>query len=84
MESKRFPGKPLAKILGKPMIQWVYERTLDCKLLDEVIIATDSQEIIDNMEFALRLTETGIKNPRVVITGRCEQEQTEYMKQPKY
>ncbi|MBU4000845.1 MAG: 3-deoxy-manno-octulosonate cytidylyltransferase, partial [Proteobacteria bacterium] len=26
-ESSRFEGKPLARILGKPMIQWVYERT---------------------------------------------------------
>ena len=25
--SSRFPGKPLADILGKPMIRWVYERT---------------------------------------------------------
>ena len=40
--STRFPGKPLADILGKPMIQHVYERAIHAKLLDEVIVATDS------------------------------------------
>jgi len=45
--SSRFPGKPLADILGKPMIQWVYERSCRAKFLDEVIIATDDQRIFD-------------------------------------
>lgn len=44
-KSTRFPGKPLADILGKPMIQHVYERCV--KALDEasVFIATDSESI---------------------------------------
>ncbi|MCM3652964.1 3-deoxy-manno-octulosonate cytidylyltransferase [Metabacillus litoralis] len=43
--STRFPGKPLAKILGKPMIQHVYERVSESKLVDQVIVATDHEEI---------------------------------------
>ncbi len=45
--SSRFPGKPLADILGKPMIQWVYERACQAKNLDKVIVATDDQQIFD-------------------------------------
>ncbi len=45
--SSRFPGKPLADILGKPMIQWVYEQACQAKLLDEVFIATDDQRIFN-------------------------------------
>lgn len=43
--STRFPGKPLASICGKPMIQRVYENARTCALLDRVVIATDSAEI---------------------------------------
>lgn len=44
-DSKRFPGKPLAKILGKPMIEWVIKGALESKLLSDVILATDNEEI---------------------------------------
>ncbi|MGQ9706503.1 MAG: 3-deoxy-manno-octulosonate cytidylyltransferase [bacterium] len=47
-ESKRLPGKVLIDICGKPMIQWVYERSGRAKLLDVVYIATDS-ELIKNV-----------------------------------
>jgi len=43
--STRFPGKPLADILGKPMIQWVYERTLGATRIERVIVATDDERI---------------------------------------
>jgi 3-deoxy-manno-octulosonate cytidylyltransferase (CMP-KDO synthetase) len=43
--SKRFPGKPLVDILGKPMIQWVYENAMGSKLLDFLIVATDDERI---------------------------------------
>ena len=46
-ESTRFPGKPLALIKGKPMIQWVYEET--CKALDTVYVATDDDRIADTV-----------------------------------
>lgn len=45
--STRFPGKPLVSLCGKPLIQWTYERAQQCKTLDEVVIATDDQEIYD-------------------------------------
>ncbi|WP_375339433.1 cytidylyltransferase domain-containing protein, partial [Okeania hirsuta] len=41
-ESTRFPGKPLVNIQGKSMIARVYERCRQAKMLDEVIVATDS------------------------------------------
>ena len=43
--STRFPGKPLADILGQPMIQRVYERA--SQVLDTVVVATDDQRIYD-------------------------------------
>ena len=47
MESSRFPGKPLAKIQGIPMVGHVYFRSKMSKLLDEVYVATCDQEIAD-------------------------------------
>jgi 3-deoxy-manno-octulosonate cytidylyltransferase (CMP-KDO synthetase) len=44
--SSRFPGKPLADIAGKPMVQHVYERALLSEA-DRVIIATDDSRIAD-------------------------------------
>ncbi len=43
--SSRFPGKPLVDIGGKPMIQHVYERACEAKLIDDVVIATDDERI---------------------------------------
>ena len=43
--SSRFPGKPLASLLGKPMIQHVYERARQARLVDRVIVATDDERI---------------------------------------
>lgn len=48
-ESSRFPGKPLAKILGKTLIQRTYENALLCKTLDAVIVATDDARIYDHV-----------------------------------
>ncbi len=48
--STRFPGKPLALINGKPMIQHVYERALKSKLLGKVIVATDDKRIYDTVK----------------------------------
>lgn len=47
MASSRLPGKPLAEILGLPMIEHVRRRVELCKLLDESLVATCDQEIID-------------------------------------
>lgn len=43
--STRFPGKPLALILGKPMIRHVYESAVKTGILDDVCIATDDERI---------------------------------------
>ncbi len=43
--STRFPGKSLALIRDKPMIQWVYERTKQSRLVTRVIVATDDERI---------------------------------------
>jgi 3-deoxy-manno-octulosonate cytidylyltransferase (CMP-KDO synthetase) len=47
MGSSRFPGKPLADILGLPMIGHVYQRTRLCPGLDAVYVATCDREIFD-------------------------------------
>lgn len=49
LESSRFPNKPLAKILNKPMIQWVYEAA-EKSDATEVFVITDSDEIIKTVE----------------------------------
>jgi len=43
--STRFPGKPLVPVLGKPLIQWVWEGAKESKSLQKVFIATDDQSI---------------------------------------
>ena len=45
--SSRFEGKPLVNLLGKPMVQHVYESARRAKTLDEVIVATDDRRIYD-------------------------------------
>jgi 3-deoxy-manno-octulosonate cytidylyltransferase (CMP-KDO synthetase) len=47
MASSRFPGKPLAKICGIPMIGHVYKRCKKSSLLTEVYVATCDHEILD-------------------------------------
>ena len=43
--STRFPNKPLAPILGKPLIQWVWEGAKESTLITKVIVATDDEFI---------------------------------------
>ncbi|MFP3903483.1 MAG: 3-deoxy-manno-octulosonate cytidylyltransferase [Armatimonadota bacterium] len=46
-ESSRLPGKVLAEIAGRPMVQHVYDRACECECLDEVIVATDDERVED-------------------------------------
>ncbi|MDI9570574.1 MAG: 3-deoxy-manno-octulosonate cytidylyltransferase [Pseudomonadota bacterium] len=46
-ESSRFPGKPLADLLGRPMIQHVHERVRASELVSLVVVATDDRRIYD-------------------------------------
>ena len=48
--SSRFPGKPLVKLGGKPMIQHVYERAVACRLVSDVLVATDDDRIKQAVE----------------------------------
>lgn len=48
--SSRFPGKPLIEILGKSMIQRVYEQAKKSSLLSDVIVATDDERIFKHVE----------------------------------
>lgn len=48
--STRFPGKPLAPIIGKSMIQHVYERAKRAEYVDEVLVATDDRRIFNEVE----------------------------------
>jgi 3-deoxy-manno-octulosonate cytidylyltransferase (CMP-KDO synthetase) len=43
--STRFPGKPLADLAGKPLIEHVYSRAAACRALDSVLVATDDARI---------------------------------------
>ena len=45
--SSRFPGKALANLAGKPLLQHVFERASQARYLQRVIIATDDQRILD-------------------------------------
>jgi len=47
-KSSRFPGKPLAKILGKSLLQRTYENVLAHGLFDDIYIATDDNEIFQH------------------------------------
>jgi 3-deoxy-manno-octulosonate cytidylyltransferase (CMP-KDO synthetase) len=49
-ESTRFPGKSLADIGGRPMIEHVYRRAADADLVDAVVVATDDQRIVAAVE----------------------------------
>jgi 3-deoxy-manno-octulosonate cytidylyltransferase (CMP-KDO synthetase) len=62
--STRFPGKSLAKIAGKPMIQWVVERVRQARKLDSVIVATDDDRIADCVrELTLPGVEVAMTHP---------------------
>ena len=63
--SSRFPGKGLSPILGKPMIQWVWEGSMQSKMKDEVLILTDSEKIkqaVYSFRGEARLVKGGFKN----------------------
>ena len=70
--STRFPGKPLADILGKPMIQHVYERARLAESLSDILVATDDARIYECVQsFGGRAVMTDSDLPNG--TARCEQ-----------
>ncbi|HWB65183.1 MAG TPA: 3-deoxy-manno-octulosonate cytidylyltransferase [Chitinophagales bacterium] len=48
--STRFPGKPLADMMGKTMIRRVYERAIKAKMLDWLVVATDDERIMHEVK----------------------------------
>ena len=72
MASSRFPGKPLKKILGIPMLAHCYERALLSQACDKLVIATPDEDIMNwakNHEIP------------VVLTGHHHQRATERAKE---
>jgi len=70
MGSTRFPGKPLEKILGMPMIGHCYHRVKMSQTLDEVVVATCDQEIFDYvLSIGGKAVMTSDKHER--CTDRC-------------
>lgn len=49
-ESSRFPGKVLAELLGRPLIQYVYEEALKASTLEDLIVACDDERILKAVE----------------------------------
>ncbi len=48
--STRFPGKVIANLAGKPIIQWVYEKAIAAKNIDDVYIAVDDEKVAKVVE----------------------------------
>lgn len=70
--STRFPGKPLTDIAGKSMVQRVYEQCNKSSRLDELIIATDDQRILQHVEsFGGKAVMTSATHPSG--TDRCNE-----------
>ncbi len=68
--SSRFPGKPLADLGGKSMIQRVYERAAQ-SALDNIVVATDDPRIFDHVkDFGAEAVMTGTNHPSG--TDRCQ------------
>ena len=62
--STRFPGKPLVKLRGKPLVQHVWERANRAKLVDRVIVATDDMRIAEAaFAFGAEVALTSPKHP---------------------
>ena len=61
--STRFPGKPLARIAGKPLIQHVVERCQQAKSLSEVVVATDDTRIWEVAQSFCRAEMTAPNHP---------------------
>ncbi len=62
--STRFPGKPLHHIAGKPLVQHVWERCQECREVDDIVIATDDERIVEAGEaFGARVVMTSPEHP---------------------
>ncbi len=77
MGSTRFPGKPLAKILGLPMVEHVYKRCRLAKHVDDVFIATCDEEIrqvVLGFGGKAFMTPKDIARPALRVAEACKQQ----------
>ncbi|MFP4686746.1 MAG: 3-deoxy-manno-octulosonate cytidylyltransferase [bacterium] len=65
-ESTRFPGKPLAKIKDRTMIEWVVDAAVAAREIDEVYVATDDRRIVEVVE---KTAAKAIMTPAGLSTG---------------
>ena len=78
--STRFPGKPLADLAGKPMIQRVYEQVQN--VLDSVCVATDDNRIeaaVQAFGGNVIMTPTNTKAVRIVVMKRIVKSEMDTM-----
>jgi len=76
MGSSRFPGKPLAKICGMPMIEHVYKRCKFAKGIDEIFVATCDEEIkkvVEGFGGIAIMTPKTIERPGLRVAEACKQ-----------
>lgn len=66
-ESTRFPGKPLANIAGKAMIEWVVLSAVNSKFADAVVVATEDERVFRFV--TEKFTETKQKKVSVLMTS---------------
>jgi len=75
--STRFPGKPLVDIAGISMIQRVFEQAKKCGQLDEVVVATDDERILNHvLEFGGNAIMTSTEHQSG--TDRCAEVSLQY------
>jgi len=73
--SQRLPGKPLVDLLGKPMVQRVYEQARKATLLNRILVATDDRRVADVVrgfggEIAMTSTDIKSGSDRVAAVAR--------------
>ena len=74
ISSTRIKEKPLVNLGGKPLIQWVYEKAVKLRNVDDVVVATDSEKIAETVKkfkgkFKLTPTELLSGSDRVYYTS---------------
>jgi len=76
MGASRLPGKPLANILGKPMIEHVFRRSMLAKSVDSVFIAACDEEVksvVNGFGGKVIMTDRDIMRPGLRVASACEQ-----------
>lgn len=78
MGSSRFPGKPLAKIMGMPMVEHVYKRCQLAESIDDLFVAACDEEIRDVVQGfggKVFMTDKEIARPGLRVAEACRQQE---------